>query len=232
MFCVVRGFPLPSVVWLKDDSPLPSHLNYSTVTLSATSAQSSLHLRNLNISFVGNVGVLALLVISTLHRGDNGIYSCYATNGLPETGTFSDSSNISLTVLGMLFDMFCSAYFYTCYCILASEKPAPPLNVSIVSFTARSVYIQWSPPTFIGFTHILGYNISQRFNSTYFQPIQSSGTGSYTTTGVMYNVTGGLTPYTMYEFAVAACNKVGCSGLESTASVRTASASKCMHRET
>ena len=224
-------------MWLKDDSPLPPHLNYSSLTLSATSAQSSLYLSNLNISFTGDVGVVALLIISTLHRGDNGTYSCNANNSLPETGTFSDTSTISLTVLGMLFDCACMfSLVITCihgYHIhwLYTEKPAPPLDLLIVSFTARSVYLQWRPPTFTGFTNILGYNINLRNVdlNTDFQPVQSDSTGSYTTTALMYNITSGLTPYTTYEFTIAACNKVGCSGSASPVSVRTASASKCLY---
>lgn len=112
LFCVVSGFPLATVTWLKDNSSLPSNLNYSNITLSATDSQSSSHFENLNASFTGDVGVLALLIILELHRGDNGTYSCHASNSLSETGIFRDVSDINLTVLGIMLIITVTKYMF------------------------------------------------------------------------------------------------------------------------
>ena len=121
----------------------------------------------------------------------------------------------------------CVCKFGNLFVFSYNKKPAPPERVCILNFTARSVYLQWSPPTFTGYTDILGYNINLRNNNTTFRPVQSNSSGPCTTTSVIFNVTNGITPYTTYEFAVAACNKVGCSDLEPAAPVRTNSAGEC-----
>ena len=88
--------------------------------------------------------------------------------------------------------------------------PSAP-GVSSISYTAVSVYVSWSAPAFIGNSAILGYKVYQRAVDSDSTPTQLPGAGQYTTTATMINITANIAPYTRYEFAVEACNTIGCS---------------------
>ena len=101
LFCVFRGFPQPSILWLKSGIPITVGSNTTITTLSATSTEALGMLSQLNISFTGDVGAVSVLQFSSLQRDDNGTYSCQATNRLNQTGSYNAFSNqISLKVLG------------------------------------------------------------------------------------------------------------------------------------
>ena len=88
--------------------------------------------------------------------------------------------------------------------------PSAP-RISSISYTAVSVYLSWSAPAFIGNSAILGYKVYQRAVDSDSTPTQLPGAGQYTTTATMINITANIAPYTRYEFAVEACNTIGCS---------------------
>ena len=101
LFCVVTGFPMPSVFWLKDNAPL-MNFRVNITTQSATSEAGSALIVQLNISFTGDIGVISLLEFDSVQRRDNGQYACQAASNFSETGIFNaTSTSISLIVLGM-----------------------------------------------------------------------------------------------------------------------------------
>ena len=79
------------------------------------------------------------------------------------------------------------------------------------NYTAVSVYLQWSAPVFIGNSAILGYQVYQRVVDSQSSLQLLPGPSQYTTTSTMINITAGIVPSTTYEFAVEACNMIGCS---------------------
>ena len=101
LFCVVNGFPVPTVFWLKDNAPLTNY-RVKITTQSATSGAGSALIEQLNISFTEDIGVISLLEFDSVQRRDNGQYACQAANNFSETGIFNaTSTSISLIVLGM-----------------------------------------------------------------------------------------------------------------------------------
>ena len=93
---------------------------------------------------------------------------------------------------------------------VSAEVPSAP-GVSSISYTAVSVYLSWSSPSFIGNSAVLGYKVYQRVVDSESTLTQLPGTSKYTTTTTMINITTNIAPYTRYEFAVEACNTIGCS---------------------
>ena len=211
LFCVVTGFPMPSVFWLKDNAPL-MNFRVNITTQSATSGAGSALIEQLNISFTGDIGIISLLDFDSIQRRDNGQYACQAANNFSETGIFNATSTpISLIVLGMCI-WYAVILSVTLFVLPYTEVPSAPENSSI-SFTAVSAYLQWHAPVFTGNNEIHGYNVYQRaldgLDSKFVQISRLSG--QYTTTSTMINITTNIRPYTKYEFAVEACNMVGCS---------------------
>ena len=101
IYCLVRGYPAPTVAWLKDSVQLTSDSSITVTTQSV--ATSSQLLDQLKVTDTGDANVVSVLQFSGLRRVDNGVYSCEATNSLPATGTYEDISDpISVTVLGKL----------------------------------------------------------------------------------------------------------------------------------
>ena len=94
---------------------------------------------------------------------------------------------------------------------LHAEVPSAP-GISSINYTSVSVYLSWTVPTFIGNSAVLGYKVYQRAvdSNTTLQQLPGVG-GQYTTTSTMINIMTGISPYTKYEFAVEACNIIGCS---------------------
>ena len=101
VYCLVRGYPLATVAWLKDGAPLNID---STITVTTQSvATSSQLLDQLKVTDTGNANVVTVLQFSGLRRADNGIYLCEASNSMAATGTYNAISvPISVTVLGKL----------------------------------------------------------------------------------------------------------------------------------
>ena len=103
LFCSVRGYPLPTISWLKDGVPVATDSSITITTQSATVVSPG-YLQQLNATFTGDVGVISVVQFGSLQRKDNGMYVCQAINSLSTTGTYNTSSAISITVLGMSFD--------------------------------------------------------------------------------------------------------------------------------
>ena len=101
-----------------------------------------------------------------------------------------------------------------------SERP-DPTNATIVDINRRWVYLQWDIP-YDGNSDIMGYNVyirSVNNNSDFTLLMTSSGMGNrqanmFTTTTNSYNVTEQILPFMRYQFAVVACNRLGCGDLE------------------
>ena len=151
--------------------------------------------------------MISVLQFSSLQRKDNGMYVCQARNSFNQTLTFTVATNaITIIVLG-------NYYFFMNVSMLlpvSAEVPSAP-GVSSISYTALSVYLSWSSPSFIGNSAVLGYKVYQRVVDSKSTLVQLPGTGQYTTTATMINITTNIAPYTRYEFAVEACNMIGCS---------------------
>ena len=206
LFCLVSGYPLPTISWVKDGVVVIGDSSITITTQSATGVSNLKVLKQLNTTFTGDVGVVSLLRISSLKRKDNGNYVCRAMNSFMETGSFSTStSTISILVFGENLKNFeyCSKF-------ISADVPEAPGTPSF-NHTAVSVYLQWSPPGFIGNNAILGYQVYQRMVHSQSSLKLLPGPGQYTTTSTMINITVGIVPSTTYEFAVEACNKIGCS---------------------
>ena len=87
--------------------------------------------------------------------------------------------------------------------------------------SSRWVYLQWDIP-YDGNSDIMGYNVYIRFvdtNPDFTLVMTSSRMGKrqanmFTTTSNSYNVTNQILPFMRYQFAVVACNELGCGDLE------------------
>ena len=100
LFCSVRGYPLPTISWLKDALPVTADSSITITTQSATSVSPG-YLQPLNTTFTGDVGVISVLQFSSLQRKDNGMYVCQAMNTFKQTATFTVATNsITIIVLG------------------------------------------------------------------------------------------------------------------------------------
>ena len=100
LFCSVRGYPLPTISWLKDGQPVATDSSITITTQSATSVSPG-YLQQLNATFTGDVGVISVLQFSSLRRDDNGMYVCQAINSFNQTGTYGVATiPITITVLG------------------------------------------------------------------------------------------------------------------------------------
>ena len=90
-----------------------------------------------------------------------------------------------------------------------------------MGYGSRWVYLQWDIP-YDGNNDIMGYNVYIRFvdtNSDFTLVVTSSSMGKrqanmFTTTTNSYNVTEQILPFMRYQFAVVACNELGCGDLE------------------
>ena len=101
-----------------------------------------------------------------------------------------------------------------------SERP-DPINTTIVDIGIRWISLQWFIP-YSGNSDIIGYNVYIRFveNESEFRPVMTSSSigkrqaNMFTTTTNSYNVTEQIIPFMRYQFAVVACNELGCGDLE------------------
>ena len=90
---------------------------------------------------------------------------------------------------------------------LTTEPPDPPVDVQILSFGARWVYISWTI-SFDGNRAVSRARISIYSPDLEMTPERELMSGDTT-----YNITN-LSPFTNYSFGVVACNEIGC-GLQS-----------------
>ena len=87
------------------------------------------------------------------------------------------------------------------------------MNVQVVSYTAWSVYLHWTPG-YNGNSDILGYNLyMNEADSGSYKLVDVGVSSVYTTNGTSLNITSGILPYTRYQFRVTACNALGCSNI-------------------
>ena len=126
----------------------------------------------------------------------------------------------------------CIVIFETCIQhICNAEVPSAPEALTI-SYTAASVYLLWSIPVFMGNSDILGYQVYQHLVDSQSTPQllpSPEGLSQYTTNITKINITTNITPYTKYEFAVEACNTIGCSDKLMYLPFRTSPAGKCTY---
>jgi len=103
-----------------------------------------------------------------------------------------------------------------------TERP-DPTNVSIADQGSQWVYLQWDVP-YDGNGDIMGYNVYIRFldtDSNFTLVMTSSNVvkrqaNMFTSTTNSYNATEQIIPFMRYQFAVVACNELGCGDLELT----------------
>ena len=101
LFCLVNGYPLPTISWLKDGKPVIADSTITFTTQSTLNMSTPGLLKQLNTTFTGDVGMVSVLQFSSLKRKDNGMYVCEATNSMNQTGTYNaTTSAIDIKVLG------------------------------------------------------------------------------------------------------------------------------------
>ena len=116
LFCLVRGYPLPTISWLKDGLPVAADSSITITTQSATSVSPG-YLQQLNTTFTGDVGVISVLQFSSLQRKDNGMYVCQAMNAFNQSLIFTVATNaITIIVLGNYYFFHECCYVIFCLC--------------------------------------------------------------------------------------------------------------------
>ena len=123
LVCLATGFPIPSVTWLKNGSPINLYSNVSlnmridifefdarnessvsSGFMGSGSVEEFLNntaVSNSEIMDLGELGVVSFLRFYDVVRDDTAMYSCVAMNALPETTRLrNESSPVQLTVLG------------------------------------------------------------------------------------------------------------------------------------
>ena len=129
IFCLVTGYPIPTITWQQDGWSLTSgtgqdaRVSIFSFTSNGTSefvssdfvegsggvSISDLLLMNTDvtpdeIASLGELGVVSVLSIDSVVREDTGNYTCTACNQLPETRVINvTSSQVPLLVLGNQF---------------------------------------------------------------------------------------------------------------------------------
>ena len=109
--CLATGYPLPEITWQKDrlDIKLGTRVEIlSFAVVNATGggmAPAVAGVDTREVSALGELGVVSVLMFTSMRREDTANYTCNATNSLPETGVLSVvSPPIPLTVLGMILN--------------------------------------------------------------------------------------------------------------------------------
>ncbi|XP_065918563.1 hemicentin-1-like isoform X2 [Dysidea avara] len=223
--CSAIGVPLPTIMWQLNGNNVPVDpdcvldlynvtsvmvgLNNCTVLqrlnlVNSSVASAVIDSQNISMLTIYNLNELVVvshLLIRSLQRNNNGSYTCTVTNMLPETDTISVVSGPTHVVV--------------------LERPDPISVINIENIGSRWVFIQWDIP-YDGNNDIIGYNVYIRFvesNSNFIQVMISSNgkrrqASMFTTATNSYNVTEQIMPFMRYQFAVVACNELGCGDFE------------------
>ena len=107
--CLATGYPLPEISWQKDGQDFELGTRVEILSFSVVNATGGgmapavAGVDSGEVSALGELGVVSVLMFTSMRREDTANYTCNATNSLPETGVLSVvSAPISLTVLGMI----------------------------------------------------------------------------------------------------------------------------------
>ena len=107
--CLATGYPLPEISWQKDGQDFELGTRVQILSFAAVNATGGgmapaiAGVDTREVSALGELGVVSVLMFTSMRREDNANYTCNATNSLPDTGVLSVvSAPISLTVLGMI----------------------------------------------------------------------------------------------------------------------------------
>ena len=117
IFCLASGYPLPTVTWQQDGNNVVSNgsgLGRIDILIFRPSdaddileEDSSADIEFLimvymdMITSLGELGVVSMLSVDSVIRGESGNYTCTATNQLPQTRTITTTSSpVPLLVLG------------------------------------------------------------------------------------------------------------------------------------
>ena len=116
---------------------------------------------------------------------------------------------------------FCSPLF-----LPSTERPDPPIELTVDSVTSEQASLSWLPSPFDGNRPVLQYRILQRSRSNVddtadfiVATIQPVDTLTLDNGRVTYTLSQGLVPFSFYDFAVQACNVQGCSDLSDPSAV-------------
>ena len=110
IFCLVTGYPLPNITWQRDGNSISSSETERVNILRFRTNEDDLTEDLLQVDLLdeayinttmGELGVVGVLSVERVVRGDSGTYSCMATNELPQTRSISTTSgSVPLLVLG------------------------------------------------------------------------------------------------------------------------------------
>lgn len=110
IFCVVAGYPVPTITWQHNGTDVISDNRVSIFLFDNESNEESVsNVLEDEVSISSPMEVLSVLRISSV-KTDTGHYTCTATNHLPQTRVVSRIFNAgNLVVLGM-----CDMYVRSC----------------------------------------------------------------------------------------------------------------------
>ncbi len=109
--CLTSGYPLPSITWQKEGEELDQSMdgrvtffafNVSEMGVIASTLVQMAGFSMEEVESLGELGVVGVLTFEMVEREDTDMYTCTATNSLPETMEIADVSDpVQLVVLGM-----------------------------------------------------------------------------------------------------------------------------------
>jgi len=160
LYCLVTGYPLPTVTWNKDGDILDAMCTHtSQVAVQNISMEDRQEIigpiatRSLTNEMV-ELGVISVLQINSTERRDTGSYTCMATNALPQTtNLLTTSQQMSLTIVGKSISLNVAnaanqcSIFACYYCnpcsAMHSEPPDPPQSTYLSEYGSFWVTIEW-----------------------------------------------------------------------------------------
>ena len=97
--CLVTGSPPPTVTWQQDGVGIINGSSASFFNFRSSGYRGDFYMEAVTV--LGELGVVGVLSIDSVVRGETGNYICTATNELPETRVISTTSSaVPLLVLG------------------------------------------------------------------------------------------------------------------------------------
>ena len=128
MFCLATGSPIPTISWQQDGRPVSRSDRINIFTFaprldsdndtdftspnSRVSSITNLLMMNSDlpvqrITSLGGLGIVGVLSIDVVVRGDTGNYTCTVSNQLPETTVITETSDaVPLVVLGKALSLW------------------------------------------------------------------------------------------------------------------------------